>query len=101
MQQHFGQKKPCPRRVAQEGFMATPVGHLEQTDISGNPRFRWPQHKVDPTSNAMSSPSRSFRRVGGHLTMRAEPASGSARTNGPSGRLFVELKLVPIARREV
>jgi hypothetical protein len=31
-----GKKKPSPRRVAQEGFMATSVSRHEPTDISGS-----------------------------------------------------------------
>jgi hypothetical protein len=82
-QRHFRPRKPSPRRVAQEGFMATPVCRLEPTDISGNPRFGRQQRQLDPPIDTMSSPSRVLRRGGGRLPSRAEPASGQPGNERP------------------
>ena len=53
-----GTEKPSPRRVAQEGFMATPVRRHEPTDISVNPRSSRQHHRLEQTIDARSSPSR-------------------------------------------
>jgi hypothetical protein len=82
-QRHFRQRKPCPRRVAQEGFMATPVCRQEPTDISVNPRFRRQPRQLDPPIDTMSSPYRVLRRSGGRLPARAEPASGQSGNERP------------------
>src|SRR5262249_1537624 len=53
-------KKPCPRRMAQEGFMATPAHRHEQTAISVNPRSRRQHHRLEQTMEERSGPSRVF-----------------------------------------
>jgi hypothetical protein len=71
-----GKKKPSPRRVAQEGFMAASVCRQEQTDVDVDLRFRRQQDRIDSTIHAMSSPSGILRRRGARLATRIEPASG-------------------------
>jgi hypothetical protein len=68
-------KKPPPRRVAQEGFMAAPVCRHEQTDLKGNSRCRRQQDRIDPTIKALSSPSHVIRPGGARLPTRVDPTS--------------------------
>ena len=81
--------------------MATPVCPHEQADISANPRFRTQQRQVDPRIDAMSSPSRDFRCGVGCPRYGLTRCRDRRGTYAPSGRRFLEPKLVPIARWEV
>jgi hypothetical protein len=81
--------------------MAAPVCRHEQADSSGNPRFRRQHRRVDPAIDALSSPSRDFRRRGDVSRYGLTRCRDGRGTNGPSSRRFVEPELVPIARCEI
>ena len=90
-------KKPSPRRVAQEGFMAESVYRRGQTDVKASPRFRRQRDRVDATLNAMSSPSRVFRRRGACLAIRVDPASGEPGHGLPIGATVRGTDLMVVA----
>jgi hypothetical protein len=76
-------KKPSPRPVAREGFMAAPVCRREQTDIVVNRRLDRQHVRLDRTLDSMSSSCRVFRRGGARLARGADPASEHPGHRGP------------------
>ena len=77
--------------------MAASVCRHEQTNVKVNPRFRRQQDRLDPTIDAMSNPSRVFRRGGARLPTRGDPASGQPGHGRPIGRRLVEPMLLVVA----